>query len=82
LLTVDDFGPGLPEVERDRLFSRCRGDDGLSSAAQVIHTLGGSIAALPRPAGGIRRGDGVWGVEPIPSETGIRIAIVLPAVGG
>lgn len=79
LMTVDDFGPGLSEAERDRLLSRCRGDEDLCSAAQCVREVGGSIAALPRPAG-LRLGIG--SVEPIPSATGLRIAIVLPAVGG
>lgn len=91
LVTVDDFGPGIPEAERGRVFepffrstdARRRGVEGvglgLAVTARIVHAFGGKVAALSRPSG-IRTHLG--GVEILPADTGTRIAVVLPAVGG
>jgi signal transduction histidine kinase len=66
VLTVDDDGPGIAEADRRHIFerfvrldaARSRGGGGaglgLAIAAEVVATLGGTIAAVDSPLGGAR----------------------------
>lgn len=66
VLAIDDDGPGIPEADRERVFSpfvrieasRCRDTGGtglgLSVARAAIRAHGGDIALANRPDGGLR----------------------------
>jgi len=63
-VTVDDEGPGLPTLGRERLFDKFqRGHDegtvggaglGLAICRAIVRAHGGDIAAGDRPGGGAR----------------------------
>jgi two-component system osmolarity sensor histidine kinase EnvZ len=65
-VTVDDDGPGIPEVERETVFRPFRRLDasrnvetggvglGLTIARDVVHGHGGEIALEDSPLGGLR----------------------------
>lgn len=66
VISVDDDGPGIPEVERERIFdrfvrldsSRSRDDGGaglgLAIVANIVATHDGSVAVTRSPLGGAR----------------------------
>ncbi|HVS99766.1 MAG TPA: ATP-binding protein [Solirubrobacterales bacterium] len=65
---VDDDGPGIPPVERERVFDRFHRSDeardrgsggsglGLAIARAIVESHGGSIRAAASPLGGARVG--------------------------
>ena len=66
VLAVDDDGPGIPEVDRERVFQRfVRLDDararddggsglGLAIVAELVAAHGGTVAVASSPLGGAR----------------------------
>lgn len=65
VFTIDDDGPGIPEMERQRMFERgvqltdtqgARGGAGLGLdiVRSLAQTYGGSVTALASPLGGLR----------------------------
>ncbi len=64
IIDVDDDGPGVPEVDRERMFERfVRGGSrrslpgaglGLSLVAETVRTHGGGVSCTTRPGGGAR----------------------------